>query len=141
MIIACHHPPASVDAKHGGGSGLADDIDTAAREAGFWPDAVLSGHAHLYQRYTRKVDGRHIPYIVAGSGGFAATPPRSGLTKAPVTVGEYTLVKNPLVEFGYLAITVDMSKKTPTMTVTFEDRTNTKTHDTLHLNLAKGTIR
>jgi 3',5'-cyclic AMP phosphodiesterase CpdA len=141
VIIACHHPPASVDARHGGGSGLADDIDTAAREAGFWPDAVLSGHAHLYQRYTRKVDGRHIPYIVAGSGGFAATPPRVGLPKAPFTVGEYTLVKNPLAEFGYLTVSVDMSKKTPTLTVTFEDRTNTKTHDTLRLDLAKGTIR
>ena len=67
---------------------LADDIDTAARAAGFWPDAVLSGHAHLYQRYTRRVDGRQIPYIVAGSGGFAATPPRVGLPKAPLTVGE-----------------------------------------------------
>jgi hypothetical protein len=141
VIIACHHPPASVDAKHGGGSGLADDIDTAAREAGFWPDAVLSDHAHLYQRYTRKVDGRQIPYIVAGSGGFAATPPRNALPKAPITLGEYTLVKNPLVEFGYLTVTVDMSKKTPTLTVTFNDRTNTKTHDTLRLNLAKGTIR
>ena len=28
VIVACHHPPASVDAKHGGSSGLADDIDT-----------------------------------------------------------------------------------------------------------------
>ena len=43
VIIACHHPPVSVDAKHGGTTGLADDIDTAARAAGFWPDAVLSG--------------------------------------------------------------------------------------------------
>jgi hypothetical protein len=141
VIIACHHPPASVDARHGGGSGLADDLDLAAREAGFWPDAVLSGHAHLYQRYTREVDGRHIPYIVAGSGGFAATPPRAGLPKAPLTVGEYTLVRDPLVEFGYLKIIVDMSTKSPTMTVTFEDRTNTKTHDTVRLDLADGTIR
>lgn len=73
VIIACHHPPASIDSRHGGSTGLADDIDTAAREAGFWPDAVLSCHAHLYQRYTRKVDGREIPYVVSGSGGFAAT--------------------------------------------------------------------
>jgi hypothetical protein len=38
---------------------------------------VLSGHAHLYQRFTRKVDGREIPYIVCGSGGFAITPPKA----------------------------------------------------------------
>src|SRR5262245_6342694 len=141
VIIACHHPPVSVDAKHGGTSGLADDIDAAAREAGFWPDAVLSGHAHLYQRFTRKVDDRQIPYLVAGSGGFAITPPKGALPPTPITVGEYTLVKDPLVEFGYLTITVDMSKKTPTLTIAFKDRTNTKTHDTTRLNLIKGTVR
>ena len=141
VIIACHHPPASVDPKHGGGSGLADDIDTAAREAGFWPDAILSGHAHLYQRYTRKVDGREIPYVVAGSGGFAATAPRSGLPKAPITVGEYTLVKNPIVEFGYLAVTVDFSAASPTLTIRFNDRTNTNVHDGVRVNLVKGSLR
>jgi hypothetical protein len=141
VIIACHHPPVSVDAKHGGSTGLAGDIDAAAREAGFWPDAVLSGHAHLYQRYTRRVDGRQIPYVVSGSGGFAITPPVGGLPNAPVTVGEYTLVKKPLVEFGYLTVTVDMSRKTPTLTVSFDDRTNTKTHDTARVDLVKGTVR
>lgn len=140
VIIACHHPPASVDAKHSGGSGLADDIDTAAREAGFWPDAILSGHAHLYQRFTRKVDGREIPYVVAGSGGFSATAPQGGLPEAPVTIGEYTLVAKPIVEFGYLTVTVDMSKKTGYLTIRFNDRTNTRVHDTVKLNLKKGTI-
>jgi Calcineurin-like phosphoesterase len=140
VIVACHHPPVSVDAKHGGSTGLADDIDTAARAAGFWPDAVLSGHAHLYQRYTRNVDGRQVPYVVSGSGGFAATPPIGGLPKTPVTVGEYTLVKQPLVEFGYLTVTVDMSKKTGYLTITFNDRTRTKVHDSVRLNLANGRI-
>jgi hypothetical protein len=141
VIIACHHPPVSADAKHGGSTGLANDIDAAARTAGFWPDAVFSGHAHLYQRFTRKVDGREIPYVVSGSGGFAATPPVGGLSKAPITVGEYTLVKPPIVQFGYLTVTVDMSKKTSYLTITFNDRTNTRIHDTLRLNLKKGTIR
>jgi 3',5'-cyclic AMP phosphodiesterase CpdA len=140
VIIACHHPPVSADAAHGGSTGLANDIDAAARAAGFWPDAVLSGHAHLYQRFTRKVDGRQIPYIVAGSGGFAATAPVGGLPQAPITVGEYTLVKQPIVEFGYLTVTVDLSKKTGYLTVTFNDRTNTRIHDTLRLNLKRGTI-
>jgi hypothetical protein len=140
VVLACHHPPVSVDAKHGGTTGLADDIDAAARAAGFWPDAVLSGHAHLYQRYTRRVDGREIPYVVSGSGGFAATPPVGGLPPAPITVGEYTLVKEPLVEFGYLTITVDMSSEAPSLTITFNDRTNTQRHDTLQLDLTAGTI-
>jgi hypothetical protein len=141
VIIACHHPPASVDAKHGGATGLAGDIDAAAQAAGFWPDAVLSGHAHLYQRFTRSVDGRQIPYVVAGSGGFSATRPVGGLPKAPITVGEYTLAKKPIVEFGYLTVTVDFSTTSPTMTIDFNDCSNTATHDSVTLNLGDGTLR
>ena len=140
VLIACHHPPASTDSAHGGSEGLALDIDTAARAAGFWPDAVLSGHAHLYQRFTRRVDGREIPYIVAGSGGFAATRPIGGLPQTPVTVGEYTLDKPPIVEFGYLTVTVDMTGRDHHLTIEFHDRTNTHIHDTTHLNLKTGKI-
>jgi hypothetical protein len=35
-----------------------------------YPDAVLSAHAHLYQRITYTLgSGRQIPYVIAGSGG------------------------------------------------------------------------
>ena len=78
--------------------------------------------------------------MVAGSGGFAATPPVGGLPKAPITVGEYTLVKQPIVEFGYLTLTVDYTKETHYLAITFTDRTNTRTHDTVKLNLNKGMI-
>ena len=138
VVIACHHPPASVDSKHGGSTGLANDIDAAARAAGFWPDAVISGHAHLYQRFTRAVDGRQIPYPVAGSGGFSATRPKGGIPKAPVTVGEYTLVKNPIVEFGYLIVTVDMSGASPKLRVHFRDRQDDKVHDKVTVDLTSG---
>jgi hypothetical protein len=37
VIIACHHPPASVDAKHGAYDGLANDIDAACAKAGSGP--------------------------------------------------------------------------------------------------------
>ena len=99
---------------------------TPSRAAGFWPDAVLSGHAHLYQRFTRRVDGREIPYIVAGSGGFSATQPIGGLPATPVTVGEYTLDKPPVVDFGYLTVTVDMTGRDHHLTIAFNDRTNTR---------------
>jgi hypothetical protein len=140
VIVACHHPPASVDSSHGGSTGLAADIDAASRAAGFWPDAVLSGHAHLYQRFTRRVDGREIPYVVAGSGGFAATRPVGGLPDTPVTDGEYTLDSPPIVEFGYLTVTVDMTGHDHHLTIEFSDRTNTRIHDTTHLNLRTGKI-
>ncbi len=139
VVIACHHPPVSVDGTHGGSTGLADDIDKASRAAGFWPDAVLSGHAHLYQRFTRKVDGRRIPYVVAGSGGFAVTAPKAGLLPAPITNGEYTLVKNPIVDFGYLTVTVDMTK--PTLRIAFHDRTHTTVHDTVSVDLPSGKLK
>ena len=41
-----------------------------------------------------------------------------------------TLVSKPVVEFGYLPITVDLSTPQGHLTITFNDGTNTKTHDT-----------
>ena len=137
VIVACHHPPASVDAKHGGTTGLSDDIDGAARAAGLWPDAVLSGHAHLYQRYTRKVEGREIPYVVAGSGGFAATPPKTSFPPTGITVGEYTLVKPPIVAFGYLLVEVDVG----TQRLRIEFRSNPAApHDAVTVNLRRNRL-
>ncbi len=116
VLLATHHPPASIDAKHGGGTGLAADIDTACQTAGTWPDAVLSGHAHLYQRFTRRTgDGREIPYVTSGAGGYAATPPRTQVTP-PVTDGDYTLVAAPIVAFGHLLVTVDLGPQTLALT-------------------------
>ena len=108
VIVACHHPPGSVS-EHAGSEGLAKDLDSAFEESGLYPDAVLSGHAHLYQRFTREVEGREIPYVVAGAGGFSETHPRTPVS-APVTHGEYTLVADPIVHFGYLTVTVDMKE-------------------------------
>jgi hypothetical protein len=31
---------------------------------------VFTGHAHNYQRFARRLGGRQVPYLVAGSGGF-----------------------------------------------------------------------
>jgi hypothetical protein len=108
VIIAVHHPPLSADAKHGGSTGVQTDLDTCCKAAGLWPDLVLSGHAHLYQRFTRtNPSGKKTPYLVSGSGGFAATKPVASLPKAPITLGDHTLEIDPIVEFGYLTITSD----------------------------------
>jgi hypothetical protein len=77
---------------------------------------------------------------VAGSGGFSATQPIGGLPATPVTVGEYTLDNPPVVDFGYLTVTIDMTGRDHHLTITFNDRTNTRTHDTTHLNLKTGKI-
>ena len=109
LIVACHHPPASVS-EHPGSAGLDKDLSGAFEEADLWPDAVLSGHAHLYQRFTRKVGEREIPYVVAGAGGFSETRPRTEVAKG-ATNGVYTLEIDPIVHFGYLTVTVDMKVK------------------------------
>ncbi len=120
VIIALHHPPLSVDAKHGGSAGASHDIDTACQKAGLWPDAVFSGHAHLYQRFTRRVANQEIPYLVSGSGGYNAKAPVQGpLPKAPVTVGDTTLEIDPVIEYGYLTVTIDMTSAAKQMTVAF----------------------
>jgi hypothetical protein len=138
VLLAVHHPPLSADARHGGSSGELADIDACCTAAGLWPDAVLSGHAHLYQRFTRTIQGKQTPYIVAGSGGYAATAPLGGLPNAPVKVGNYTLVVNPIVEFGYLTITTDAK----TLTITFKTSVQKQVmqRDSVTVDLKSGTI-
>ena len=107
IVIAVHHPPLSADAKHGGSLGIIKDIDACCKAADLYPDVVLSGHAHLYQRFTRVMKGgKEVPYVVAGSGGFAATAPKQ-LPTLPIKVGDHTLVIAPIVDFGYLTLETD----------------------------------
>jgi len=86
VIIAVHHPPYvaqlkpapaagknQIAGKHGGSPDMLKDIDSACSATGVWPHAVLSGHAHNYQRFTRTKDGRQTPYIVSGNGGHAVS--------------------------------------------------------------------
>jgi hypothetical protein len=135
LILACHHPPASVDGHHGGATGLAEDIDKACKQAGCWPHAVLSGHAHLYQRFSREAAGRKIPYVVSGSGGFSATRPAERLAPAPVTKGDYTREIDPIVEFGYLTVTVDTSARSSRLTIAFRSADGKQTHDEVSVKL------
>jgi hypothetical protein len=110
VILACHHPPASAELTHGAASGFVHDLDNSFTASNLYPDAVLSGHAHLYQRFTRVTAGAEIPYVVSGSGGHEAVIPSDETgVKAPLTFGEYTLEVGPVRQFGYLLLTVDMS--------------------------------
>jgi hypothetical protein len=81
LILAVHHPPFTVSSSHFPSPEMLKDIDGACAGAKIWPDLVLSGHAHLYERYTRtmKADGRQIPYVVSGNGGYLnLSTPRKG---------------------------------------------------------------
>jgi hypothetical protein len=118
LIIAVHHPPFTISSEHFPSPQMLAEIDAACKSAGIWPDLVLSGHAHLYERYTRviKADGRQIPYLVAGNGGyFNLSKPKTGKNGAlpvPGAVGndgkgnKLTLVAYNDNVFGFLRITV-----------------------------------
>jgi predicted phosphodiesterase len=139
VVLAVHHPPLSIDAVHGGSTGLQQDLDDCCTAAGLWPDLVLSGHAHLYQRFThRTAGGQQIPYIVAGSGGFAATPPIAKQPPVGTTVGSDTLEIAPIVEFGFLTISTDAK----TLTVEFQTSTSAgvQVRDSVSVNLIQGRI-
>jgi predicted MPP superfamily phosphohydrolase len=70
LIVGLHHPPYSIDAHHGGSKHMTDALDRAFEDSGRVPDLVLSGHVHDYQRFTRTVGGKQVPYIVSGNGGY-----------------------------------------------------------------------
>jgi hypothetical protein len=135
VVLAVHHPPLAVDRKHGGTRGLADDIDKACEQAGLWPDLVLSGHAHLYERFNRTVDDIEIPYIVAGSGGHNAGWPPAGEALEPPA--GYAMPGEPRLDYGYLTVTVDMGSKPPVMTVRFNStKTKRAKPDEVKIDLA-----
>jgi predicted phosphodiesterase len=71
LAVAVHHPPYSLDSTHGGTLDILTAIDRATVAANRGPDIVFSGHVHNYQRFSRNVGKRNIPYIVAGAGGYA----------------------------------------------------------------------
>ncbi len=138
VVLACHHPPASADTKSGGTTGLASDLDAAFAAGGLWPDAIFSGHAHIYQRFARAVNGLQLPYIVAGSGGHDATiPTGESAGEAPRTWNEYTLEVGPTAAYGYLTVTVDFSNASAkTLTATFVAPADAGAGDSVTVNIS-----
>src|ERR1700722_436163 len=70
LLFAHHHPPYAAGAQHGSSVQMRQQMDAVCESVGVWPHAVLSGHVHNYQRYTRhRPNGTDIPYVVCGNGG------------------------------------------------------------------------
>lgn len=111
VLVAVHHPPFTYGGAHAGSPRMLADLDQVAKDAGFWPHAYLSGHAHNYQRFTRKVGATQIPYIVAGNGGHDVTRlwRRSpGPIRTPSQVTDTLTFENyDDHSYGYLRITVN----------------------------------
>jgi len=124
VLIAVHHPPyvatlpgAAPAGKHPGNPRMLQDIDAACKAAGVWPHAVLSGHAHNYQRFTRRMSGRETPFIVAGNGGHkvnALTKKGTTALRAPspqpllsISGDTITFDNYDDQDFGYMRILVN----------------------------------
>jgi 3',5'-cyclic AMP phosphodiesterase CpdA len=121
VIITVHHPPFTGSVQHTPSPTMLSDIDDACTKSGVTPDAIFSGHAHLYERYTRyvTVNGvlRQIPHVVAGTGGYptlgglkhgAAPPPRTPVDSSDGDGkgNRLTLENYFATTFGFLRITV-----------------------------------
>jgi hypothetical protein len=119
LIIAVHHPPFTGSSQHFPSAAMLQQIDTCCQQAGIWPDLVISGHAHLYERYTRtmKADGRQIPFVVSGNGGYynlsklklnaGGNKPIAGQQTEPDGLGNtITLDQYNETDYGFMRITV-----------------------------------
>ena len=111
LIVAAHHPVYSFG-KHGGITRVRDALEHAMAASGRAPDLVLTGHDHCYQRFTRKREGRRIPVLVVGAGGFAGyddiTRVREKTQPLPDVKFEAYDDKHP----GFLRLTVEPDRLT-----------------------------
>ena len=112
-ILAMHQPVYSADVTHGSNLTLADTLDECARAAGRRPDAVLTGHAHCYQRFSRRVDDRQVPHVVAGAGGYHELHPLGhGIDALPMALDDLEGLNGVTLEcyedrrHGFLTVTV-----------------------------------
>jgi len=117
LVIATHHPPYS-SGGHTSSKDMLAQIDKACEGAGTFPHAMLAGHSHNYQRYTRSVTSGgktfQIPSIVAGCGGHAD----SAVTAAHGQSVDNAVFENSMKGYGYLMLTANGSELTIEMFAT-----------------------
>ncbi len=114
VIVSMHHPIYSADIYHSGSTYMHVTLDQAIQNSGRVPDVVFAGHVHNYQRFTRTFNGRAIPYIVAGAGGYYNLHTMQQVQGAPITT-PYALPNEAGVvlesycddHHGYLLLEVD----------------------------------
>jgi acid phosphatase type 7 len=110
LIVALHHPPYSSDAHHGGSEQMGKILDQAFSAAGRHPDLVLCGHVHNYQRFTRTLAGRELPYIVCGAGGYHNLHAMaSGATPGLRVTPDCVLTQFDASQWGFLRLAVTAS--------------------------------
>lgn len=152
LVIAVHHPPFTISNSHFPSPDMLAQIDSVCAAAKIWPDLVLSGHAHLYERYTRtmRADGRQIPYVVAGNGGYLnLSNPRqgkNGLNPQPGIPGndgkgnQLTLDVYNNTLYGFLRVTVTADSILCESVGVDEPTGKTSNMDAFTVDLARHTV-
>jgi len=142
VIVAVHHPP-QVVGRHGCSPAMLKQMDACFSGAGVYPHAVLSGHAHNYQRFTRLEEGgRQTPYVVAGMGGHNSQAPFGTMVsppRPPFTIGQFRC-DNYSPNYGYLRVVVTKQQ----LRIEYHDATtglNSKSpSDVVTVDLASHTL-
>jgi hypothetical protein len=110
---------------------------------------VLSGHVHNYQRFSRQINGRAIPYIIAGAGGYANTLKamhklQTDANKSQIQVPFQTthpdvqLIKFNQSDPGFLTITVTATELTAEYnTVPFDGPADGNPFDSVTVSLKR----
>jgi metallophosphoesterase superfamily enzyme len=117
LLIAHHHPAYTAGSMHGWSLKMLAQIDAECDAAGVWPHAVLLGHAHNYQRFTRAHGAAQIPYFICGNGGHGLaklqtkkdtnTPLRTPKQlDVPAKSDKVTLENYDDEDYGYLRVIV-----------------------------------
>jgi hypothetical protein len=121
LLFAHHHPPYALGGQHGSSEQMRRQMDAVCAAAGVWPHAVLAGHVHNYQRYTRhRADGTDIPYVNCGNGGHnvqklqavngAALRTPQVFKKKTATDDAVTFESYDDVNYGYLRVLATASQ-------------------------------
>ncbi|HWY02916.1 MAG TPA: metallophosphoesterase family protein [Candidatus Acidoferrum sp.] len=119
LIVTVHHPPFSGDVEHSGSSAVDVVLRNAFSATQRYPNLILSGHVHNYQRFTSVVEGPkgqlQIPYVVAGAGGYTNLGKlqrvNGAYPKAPLALGNgLTLEQYDQDNFGFLRLEVSKTQ-------------------------------
>jgi len=145
-VLAVHHPPFTMSSEHNPSPDMLAEIDDACQKAQFVPDIIASGHAHIYERYTRYVNGRQVPFLVAGCGGY---PPQSNVKTRPPRPpvdgkdekGNRVVLENFFDHmFGYLRLAVSGEILSCEFVAVSDRSSPGKTLDRFTLDLKKHTL-
>jgi len=139
LILAVHHPPFS-GGGHSPSVDMLKDIDDCCQAAKIMPDAVISGHSHNYQRFTRFVTingvDMEIPYFVVGCSGHGI----QNVAHADGSKTDDHTFESSLKGYGFLTVTVDKASITIKFTQVQTDSTKGPYDKTIVVDLASSKI-